>query len=81
MEKPLEPEKSSPPSSMPELDAAKIAARRSLLAQDSQVAQAKVNQILHPDLWTLAEDQSWEDRLPLVRKVFDQTSEPKSAEP
>jgi hypothetical protein len=59
-----------------ELDEAKIAARRSLLSEEPAVAQAKVNQTLYPHLWTLAKGEAWEERLPRVTRVFEQSLDP-----
>jgi hypothetical protein len=64
----------SPSPSLSELEAAKVAARQELLAQDPEAAQAIANQILHPQLWTLAEPPIWEERLPRVSKSFDETA-------
>jgi hypothetical protein len=58
---------------MSELDEAKIADRRSLLSEEPAAAQAKVNQTLHPHLWTLAKGEAWEERLPRVTRVFEQS--------
>jgi hypothetical protein len=56
-----------------ELEAAKVAARRSLLAQYPDVAQAIADQTLYPQLWTLADSSVWEERLPRESRSFDDT--------
>jgi hypothetical protein len=59
-----------------ELDEAKIAARQSLLSEEPAAAQAKVNQTLYPHLWTLAKGEAWEERLPRVTRVFEESLDP-----
>jgi hypothetical protein len=57
--------------SLSELEAAKAAARRALLEQDPEMAQAIANQTLHPQLWKAIEFPAWEERLPRTCKAFD----------
>ena len=50
---------------MEQLAAAKIEARRRLLKLPPKEAQAKVDGVLHPDLWTIDVSQyEWEPSLP-----------------
>jgi hypothetical protein len=67
--------------SLEELEAAKVTARRSLLAQEPEVAQAIVNQTLHPHLWSVTEDEAWEERLPREVRTFEEAIEEKPKAP
>lgn len=54
----------APKSLWAKLNAEKIAARQTLLAQSPQQAQQSVNQVLYPELWVLTDNEAWCDRIP-----------------
>lgn len=49
--------------SLADLEAAKLADRQALLAKPPEIAQLEASQVLHPELWRVAEQAIWTERL------------------
>jgi hypothetical protein len=62
--------------SLADLDAAKVIDRKTLLAKPPEIAQLEASQVLHPELWQVAEQAIWTERL----SRSDRHSAPESEE-